>query len=271
MPASDQRIRHAGRWARLGLAALLALAGARLILADRERGKETPAECARRLSAAHGIALGIGPPDTFFVPPHGPVSGVEAQPVDPESAATALEGIERALAQYPAGFVAGLIKAVFVSGELRVGGVEAGGTYGPAWIILAAPKDLGREGIFATSYIGVHHELSSLALEREPSTRPKWERFAPAGWKFETAPAAVIAREHDGDPDPATGFLSAYGGTNAENDFNVYVEKIFTEPATVARLARAHALIRRKLEFVIAVYVRIDPRMAAVFHELGVQ
>ncbi len=39
----------------------------------------------------------------------------------------------------------------------------------------------------------------------------------------------------------------------------------------MARLARAHALIRRKLEFVIAVYVRIDPRMAAVFHELGVQ
>jgi hypothetical protein len=68
---------------------------------------------------------------------------------------------------------------------------------------------------------------------------------------------------------PATGFLSAYGGTNAETDFNA--EEIFTEPATVARLTRALALIRTKLEFVIAVYVRIDPRMAAVFHELGVQ
>jgi hypothetical protein len=40
---------------------------------------------------------------------------------------------------------------------------------------------------------------------------------------------------------------------------------------TVARLAREHPLIRRKLEFVMAVYARIDPRMAAVFRELGVQ
>jgi hypothetical protein len=250
---------------------LLLLTGAWLLLAGRK--DETPAERAQRLSAAHGITIGIGSPDTFFVVPNGPsdarVSDVEARPVDRESAAIALEGIERALAQYPAGFVAGLIKAVFVAGELRVGVVKAGGTYGPAWIILAAPKRLGREGIFATSYIGVHHELSSLALQREPSTLPEWERFAPAAWNFETAPD--IAREQGKDPDLATGFLSAYGGTNPENDFNVYAEKIFTEPATVARLAREHPLIRRKLEFVMAVYLRIDPRMAAVFRELGVQ
>jgi hypothetical protein len=253
---------------------LLLLIGAWILLASRK--DETPAQRAQRLSAIHGITIGIGSPDTFFVPPYGPsdarLSSMEAQPVDHESAATALEGIERALAQYPAGFVAGLIKAVFVTGELRLGGAEAGGTVGPAWIILAAPKDLGREGIFATSYIGLHHELSSFALHRKPSVLQEWERFAPAGWKFEeTNVATIIARGHDHDPDPATGFLSAYGGTTAVNDFNVYAEKIFTEPATVARLARSHALIRRKLEFVIAVYVRIDPRMAAVFHELGVQ
>jgi hypothetical protein len=253
---------------------LLLLTGAWLLLAGRK--DETPAERAQRLSAAHGVTIGIGSPDTFFVPPYGPsdarVSDVEAQPVDRESAAIALEGIERALAQYPAGFVAGLIKAVFVAGELRAGGAEPGGTVGPAWIILAAPKDLGRKGIFATSYIGFHHELSSFALEKEPSTLPEWKRFAPAGWKFEEMDArTIIARGHDDDPDLATGFLSAYGGTNPENDFNVYAEKIFTEPATVARLAREHPLVRRKLEFVMAVYVRIDPRMAAVFRELGVQ
>jgi hypothetical protein len=119
----------------------------------------------------------------------------------------------------------------------------------------------------------VHHELSSLVLRREPSTLPAWKRFAPpAGWRFEEMDEEkVLARAGDAAPDPATGFLSAYGGTNPENDFNVYAEKIFTEPEKVAGLARAHPLVHRKLDFVMGVYERIDPRMAAVFRDLGVR
>lgn len=252
----------------LGAAAVLALAGAALLWLPREEAADARRQ---RLVARHGIEIGLGAPKTFFVPPYSerdlPPS-VVADQVDPASAAIALEGIERALEPYPRGFVSGLIKAIFVAGELRVGGAKAGGTVGPAWLILAAPARLGREGIFATAYIGVHHELSSFVLQREPATLSEWQRFAPENSLAD--PQAIIARGAGADPDPETGFLSAYGATNAENDFNVYAEKIFTEPATVQRLARSHALVRKKLRFVVSSYLRIDARMRGVFAELGV-
>lgn len=63
---------------------------------------------------------------------------------------------------------------------------------------------------------------------------------------------------------------SAYGATSFENDFNVYAERIFTEPAEVARLAALHPLVRRKLDALIAAYAAIDPRMIDTFRQLGV-
>lgn len=65
------------------------------------------------------------------------------------------------------------------------------------------------------------------------------------------------------------GFLSAYGATNLENDFNVYAETIFTEPANLAQLARQHPLIRRKLDLVLAAYVAIEPQFADRFRLMG--
>jgi hypothetical protein len=64
--------------------------------------------------------------------------------------------------------------------------------------------------------------------------------------------------------------VSAYGATTAENDFNTYAEKIFTEPKALVLLACNHALIRKKLLFVLRTYVSLDARMENVFRELGI-
>jgi hypothetical protein len=272
--ASLPRKRRFGRSLRLAIAGALAVAGAWLLIADARLGhSRSPAEHARALFAAHGIVVGLGSPSSFFVPPYTPgdanLAHVQAQRIEPESAAIALDGIERALTQYPADFVAKLIKAIFVAGELRVGGVKAAGTIGPAWIIIAAPRRLGTEGIFENGYLGVHHELSSFVLHRNPDRLTEWAHFAPETWHFDDMPEAIRERGTGPDPDPSTGFLSAYGATNPENDFNVYAEKIFTEPGSLSQLARRLPIIRKKLDYVIAAYVDIDPRMIEVFGDLG--
>lgn len=233
---------------------------------------ETALARAQRLSSENGIRVAFGDPKSFFVPPYGPddahLAHVEMTSTDAASASTALQAAETSLRQYPKGFVAKLIGGLFLTGDLRVGGADAGGTVGPAWVILAAPADLGREGIYATSLLGVHHELSSFVYHKRSDTSQRWAEFTPPGWKYTTDPKEVLDLANGPMPKPETGFLSSYATSNQENDFNVYAEKMFTEPETIARLARKHGLIRKKLDFVMAAYVAVDGRMKGVFREL---
>jgi hypothetical protein len=115
----------------------------------------------------------------------------------------------------------------------------------------------------------VHHELSSLVLARDPAALSRWTALTPSGWRFADSAPAALARASAADPDPSTGFLSAYGATTAENDFNVYAEKMFTEPMNVARLARGHVLVAQKVAFVADAYAAVDPRIRETFARLG--
>jgi hypothetical protein len=233
---------------------------------------ETDQDHAARLSKQHGIVVGYGDPSTFFVPPyaaHDPVSnGMTLPAASKDAVAPALDGIESSLAVYPPGFVSNLVKAIFVGGDIRVNAELSGGFAGPTWIVLAAPDSSGREGIRLTSLLGVHHELSSFILRRSEAAAA-WAALSPADWKFVSTREAALA--HGAGPDPAlhTGFLSAYGATTSENDFNTYAEKIFTEPEKVVQLACQHALVRTKLLFVLQTYVGLDARMTQVFQGLG--
>jgi hypothetical protein len=117
--------------------------------------------------------------------------------------------------------------------------------------------------------MGVHHELSSIVLRHSPTTFAEWLQFSPPGWAQTARPDQALVRANDAAPDPSTGFLSAYGATDAENDFNTYAETIFTEPARLRDLAGKHSLIGEKLAFVLKTYVRVDPSIDATFRELG--
>jgi hypothetical protein len=234
---------------------------------------ESVAEHASRLSKQHGIVIGYGHPSTFFVPPYGPadaeIDDMQMIGADPANLPPALDGIEEALALYPPGFVNSLVHALFIAGELGFNAERAGGYTGPAWILLAAPDSSSSAGIRLNNVEGLHHELSSFVLQKA-GAREQWTAFAPPTWKFTTTSEEALA--HGGDPDPApqTGFLSAYAATTAENDFNTYAERIFTEPKPLVVIACEHPLIRKKLLFVLRTYVALDARMEKVFSNLGI-
>jgi hypothetical protein len=255
------------------IAAAFLIAGVAVLAWEWRSDRESVRDHAHRIEQVHGIKVGYGAPVDFWTPPFKPedatAPGVSMQPAAVKDVAIALNGIDAALAEYPPGFVAHLINAIFICGELRMGGMEAGGSAGPAWIILAAPSHFGAEGIRFGSLVGIHHELSSFVLRVNPSTRAQWAEFAPADWNFVDEAGGALRRADSPAPSMETGFLSAYGATNLENDFNVYAEKMFMEPDNLTRLARQHSLIRRKLEFVRATYVAIDPRFADRFRQLG--
>lgn len=253
--------------------ALLLVVGSALLSGQWLYETQRARQLAQRITAESGIEIGYGEPASFWVEPYTAedalAPGLAMQAVDTHSALIAMDGIEAALQQYPRGFVSRFVSAIFICGELRMGGARAGGTAAPAWIILAAPPDIGDEAIRLTAYLGVHHELSSYVLRQDASTMETWAAFAPRAARFVPEANAALARQNDPEPDPAEGFLSAYGATNAENDFNVYAEKIFSEPQDVLDLARRYPLVERKLDFVLATYAALDPRLQDTFHKLG--
>lgn len=235
--------------------------------------EESPEQQAQRLTKTYGVRVEFGDPSTFYTPPYGPSDATEPgfQPelAKPELARFAMEGIEAALKQYPPGFVDELIDAVFVCGVLRMDGALAGGSAGPAWLVLSAPDDYDSDHIRTLAEFTFHHELSSHVLRRDPATLMRWSAFAPPDTQFVKAVGETLARGTLADPDPSTGFLSAYGGTNLENDFNTYAEMVFADAETLKAMARKQALIKRKLRFVLDTYEHIDPRVHGYFVESG--
>lgn len=113
------------------------------------------------------------------------------------------------------------------------------------------------------------HELSCFVLQRA-GAETEAVMFAPRDWQVAPTNEEALSRGAGPDPAPDTGFLSAYGATTAENDFNTYAEKIFTEPKVLVHLACTHKLVREKLLFVLETYVRLDSRMERVFDRLGI-
>jgi hypothetical protein len=126
-----------------------------------------------------------------------------------------------------------------------------------------------RREIRSTNVLAFHHELSSFVLKKAGATQ-EWAAFAPADWNFTTTSEDALSHGLRSDPAINTGFLSAYGATTAENDFNVYAERIFTQPRDLVRLACRHALVRKKLLFVLETYVKLDRRMENTFRQLGI-
>jgi hypothetical protein len=251
----------------LAAAGLCGLGGAVLL-----RPGSDPAERMRRLGLAQGILVAAGDPRDFHRPPFGPQDalppGVAVEPAEPAAIGPALDGLEASMAQYPPDFMARLVSAVFIGGAMTIEGEAAGGTYGPAWILLSAPLRIGAGAIRETCRLGLHHELSSFVYARGDTAR-RWRATLPDNWDF--APSAAVQLRRDrGLPPPESGFLDAYGATSPENDFNVYAEKVMTDAPAVLRLAARLPLVARKVALLRQSYGAIDPRMDAVFQSFGI-
>jgi hypothetical protein len=251
-----------------GIAFLIAAAATLALLPPHESVDER----ARRISNGQGIMVAVGDPANFSLPPFTNrdifPEGIRAEPADSEHVSAALDGLEFALASYPPGFAARLVKALFVCGVLRAGSTRASGTIGTAWILLAAPADRTTEDVRAMSLEAFHHELSSAVLRREGALArwtALWPKDRPQVFAYEDVGGPIV----DENPKPSTGFLSGYALTNPENDFNVYAEHVFTNPDRVRDLARKYETVRRKLDLFVRLYVDADPRMAQRLENLN--
>jgi hypothetical protein len=260
---------------RLALAGTLLLAGGGAFLLDdfaRDRADDIVPDPVG-LGEQQNVKIGFGDPATFYVPPYLPadarVNRVDFEPADPNAVMDSLRGIARAFRAYPDRCLGRIIKAIFIVGSIRVDGVEAGGTYGHEWIFLAAPRAASPGTRRLTAQLGVHHETSSFLWLRDPALQRAFINLTPMGWRFMDNTADAIAVADAAAPPPETGFLSAYGATSAENDFNVYAETVFSDPGRLRNLAERIPLIARKLALVLDAYIQVDERLQGTFRRNG--
>lgn len=255
----------------LGALALAAGAGGSLLLMQPETDGKLVAAQAARMGDRNGILIAYGNPATFRVGNDDLAAGwirdgrmtAAALP----DVAAALEGMAPSLAIYPPGFFAKLCRAVFICGTLLFGDMPAGGSWGAEWIVLAADPRVGKAGIYETAKLGIHHEFSSLVLQRMPAIARQWMPLLPSGWRPIDRTDDALGRQ--GERDGSDGFLSAYATTSAENDFNTYAETAFTAPARLRALGAHVVVVKRKTALLIQAYIALDPRMADVFRSLG--
>jgi hypothetical protein len=110
--------------------------------------------------------------------------------------------------------------------------------------------------------------LSSFVYYRGDNARI-WQTTIPPDWAFPTSRGGQLRVSRARRPPMETGFLTAYGASAPENDFNIYVERMMTEMDVVMQLARRVPVVARKAALVRQFYAAIDPRMDAVFSALG--
>ena len=233
---------------------------------------ESEIEQANRLAKTYQLDIKAGDTRLFFPEQFLGIGGkpptLEMESTSLEDSSESLDGIETALEVYPEGFVSKFINAIYISGPMLMEGAEAGGTYSRNSIILSNISDKnGTNFNYENSLRGVHHELSSLIYLRSPFVNLAWQGLLPESWSPASSNYEALTQDRSIGPDYENGFLSTYGKTNIENDFNIFAEFAFSEPEKLRDLAAKYPTIAKKLSLFITAYKQVLPEYQQGFEE----
>ncbi len=202
-----------------------------------------------------------------------PSRPVQLSDLDPSADAVALNLLGKAFAVYPPGFVPRMLKTIAAASDVKVWNEEAGGFFHEAMIAVnfKGVEDPSTRGFDVDT---VHHELSSIVKTQTTFDISAWERANPrdftymdlSGLKATLADAGSV----EGDATlHEEGFVSRYGQTSLENDWNTYAERVFGHGADFASLLVKEPAMRPKARILMAVYESLDPRFHAYFERVG--
>lgn len=193
----------------------------------------------------------------------------QREPIDKGRSAVVLEGISDALRLYPPKLVKKYLGFIIITNEITISGVKAMGTYAESMIFIAASPHM-IYGPFEFA-LCLHHEFSSLLLLENQFSTTEWRLINPPDFKYQdtydeyvTMPDQKLAHQWY-----INGFVSDYGMTNMENDFNTYAELVFGKPEELRKLIAKYPRIAKKTKLLVKFYVQLAPEMCAYFKSVG--
>lgn len=175
----------------------------------------------------------------------------------------ALPVIQEFLAAYPSEIISGSLTDVFLLGRLEMMGHPIGGTYGPSWLYVMVSPHLSEKTVLST----LHHEFSSILMRKHPFPVKEWEQANEPGWKYAGGSRnmieEIVSQGEDHQPLSADlfsrGFLTSYGQSCVEDDFNVYASWLFTRRQELNALAEQYPGIRKKRDLCVRFYQSLSP------------
>jgi len=173
--------------------------------------------------------------------------------------------LHQALAKYPEPLLAAHLDSVYVLSELTYSGVSAGGTNSLTSVYLKIGDDRDRFTDEAIERV-FHAELSSILLRNRADLfhEQAWRQCNPPGFNYSTQGGVGAIKQGRasirGDEEMyAQGFLSLYGQSSMENDFNGFAAALLCGEQELWKIAERHAPIQGKLELTVAFYHALDP------------
>ena len=185
----------------------------------------------------------------------------------------ALDLIGQAFSVYPKGFVSRMLKTVALASHIEVWDQDAGGLYHDR-LIAVNFDGVGDKVTRGFNIDTVNHELSSIVRREVTFDITAWEKAKPPGFNYlDTEGHKKILKDAGSvEGDPAlhkAGFISRYGQTLLDNDWNTYAERVFGHGPEFASLLQAEPALRPKTRILMDVYQSLDPRFVSYFMKSG--
>lgn len=182
----------------------------------------------------------------------------------------ALRVMDAALAKYPAEVLREHLHTLYLLGGLRYRGVITSGTNSKTSVyVKIGPPEKGftarhNERVF-------HAEFSSILIRNWSQflDQDAWKAANPPGFTYLGDGVDAVkqgkARTKLDNTLNARGFLSEYGQSTLENDFNGFAARLWTGDPDLWQLAEQHPAIQRKIALVLLFYQRLHPKLDEAF------
>ena len=171
--------------------------------------------------------------------------------------------LKKAFEKYPVQVIKKNLYAIYFAKKMEVGGLEYGGTYDSFRRIIYLVNDGQQTN--DRSVATIHHEFSSILLDRYGFFLNPWFGQNPKGFKYRCEIYNNWEGAYNGTSlvgttaDYEKGFLNSYSKTDFENDFNEYSRNIFTYPQKFKQIMNQYPRVRGKFLVFLEFYHKIDP------------
>ena len=200
--------------------------------------------------------------DPFF--PVGPDPESKVLPIRHRVLARYPGILNNALEKYPDKVIKQHLKAIYFAKTIDDDGFQYGASYDQYRKIIYLVNDGRTSDNLEENHF--HHEFSSLLLARHLFFIHQWKKANPSGFKYlyelygnyKSLPNSIKKDKKETDQDYKEGFVSKYGRTNLENDFNTYSGMIFTYPKKFNKIMSEYPRVREKFKIWLEFYHQID-------------
>ena len=239
-----------------------------LLYINKTYSREEIAQLFESITSKYRIDIVYEVGEDYFSPlknppiPAGPGRNSKITPIRHRVLARYPTILNKAFDKYPVEVIKEYLRGIYFAAEIEENGLKYGGTYDSYRRILYIVDNGNQEdhAIYA-----IHHELSSLLMARHSFLVNTWTDNNPKDFKYLLNTNVEVLKVYNNisltgtEYDYEKGFVTDYGQTNFENDFNEYSAMIFTYPQKFKKIMRQYPRIRGKFLVWLKFYQKIDP------------